>query len=221
MTPEKKPSLAVRLLSGLAGALNRHPGWFVWPQLLLFLACVAVTVLRLEFDLDRNALVGEDKPSHKNFLAMRREFPSQDDLATILELTTGARLPTVEAVCTGEQLREMQKLARDVAVAPEIRHSIARLIRQTHPLLAEAPEQVRKYVRYGSSPRGAQSILLAAKARALAAGRLHVSLEDVQAVAMPCLRHRVLPSFEGEAEGVGGEMVLKPLIDSLQVEVKA
>ncbi|MBS2035374.1 AAA family ATPase [bacterium] len=149
------------------------------------------------------------------------EFPSQDELARILDLTTGAHLPGVEPVCSGEDLKHMQKLARDVEVAPELVQSIARLIRQTHPTLAEAPEQVRKYVRYGSSPRGAQSILLSAKARALAAGRLNVALEDVQMVAMPCLRHRVLPSFEGEAEGVGSEAVLRPLIEGLRVEVKA
>lgn len=149
------------------------------------------------------------------------EFPSLDELSTILDLTTGSRTPSADKVCNGEELREMQKLARDVQVAPEVRHAIARLIRQTHPLLLEAPEQVRKFVRYGSSPRGAQSILLASKARALAAGRLHVSLEDVQMVALPCLRHRVLPSFEGEAEGVGAEMVLRPLIEGLRVEVKA
>ena len=149
------------------------------------------------------------------------EFPSQDELAAILDLTTGARLPSAEKVCGADDLKEMQKLARDVEVAPEIRTAIARLIRQTHPALAEASEGVRKYVRYGSSPRGAQSILLAAKARALAAGRLNVSLEDVQQVAMPCLRHRVLPSFEGEAEGVSSETVLRPLIEGLRVEVKA
>lgn len=149
------------------------------------------------------------------------EFPSQDELAAILDLTTGSRLPSVQAVCSGEDLKEMQKLARDVEVAPELRQAIARLIRQTHPDLAEAPEQVRKYVRYGSSPRGAQSILLAAKARALASGRLNVALEDVQMVAMSCLRHRVLPGFEGEAEGVGAEMVLRPLIEGLRVEVRA
>ena len=87
--------------------------------------------------------------------------------------------------------------------------------------MAESPEQVRKYVRYGSSPRGAQSILLAAKARALAAGRLNVSLEDVQVVALPSLRHRVLPSFAGEAEGVAAEVVLRPLIEGMRLEVKA
>jgi MoxR-like ATPase len=149
------------------------------------------------------------------------EFPSQDELASILDLTTGVKPPAAEVVCQAEELREMQRLARDVAVAPEMRQAIARLIRSTHPQLPEAGEAVRKYVRYGSSPRGAQSILLAAKARALSQGRLHVSLEDVQAVALPCLRHRILPSFEGEAEGIASHTLLAPLIEGLQLEVKA
>ncbi len=85
MSSSAKPSLAMRGRTWLAGALCRHPGWFLWPQLLLFVASVAVTVFRLEFDMDRNALVGADKPSHRNFLAMLREFPSQDDLVVVVE----------------------------------------------------------------------------------------------------------------------------------------
>lgn len=77
--------MAIRLLSWLAGALVRRPGWFLWPQVLLFFVCVAYTVFRLEFDMDRNSLVGEDKPSHRNFLAMQREFPSQDDIVVVVE----------------------------------------------------------------------------------------------------------------------------------------
>lgn len=85
MSSEAKPSLAIRLLSWLAGALVRRSGWFLWPQVVLLLVCVAFTVFRLEFDMDRNSLVGEDKPSHRNFLAMQREFPSQDDIVVVVE----------------------------------------------------------------------------------------------------------------------------------------
>jgi hopanoid biosynthesis associated RND transporter like protein HpnN len=85
MSSGEKPSLAIRLLTWLAGALVRRPGWFLWPQVVLFLACVAFTVFQLEFDMDRNSLVGEDKPSHRNFLAMQREFPSQDDIVVVVE----------------------------------------------------------------------------------------------------------------------------------------
>jgi hypothetical protein len=85
MSSGEKPSLAIRLLTWLAGALVRRPGWFLWPQVVLFVACVAFTVFQLEFDMDRNSLVGEDKPSHRNFLAMQREFPSQDDIVVVVE----------------------------------------------------------------------------------------------------------------------------------------
>jgi MoxR-like ATPase len=149
------------------------------------------------------------------------EYPSQEDLAGILDLTTGAHQPQPARVCSGEELREMQLLARDIAVAPEVRSLVARLIRATHPDLPEASPEVRKYVRYGSSPRGGQSILLAAKARALSEGRLNVSVDDVRAVGLPCLRHRILPSFEAEAENVTSEAVLRPLLEGLRLEVRA
>lgn len=149
------------------------------------------------------------------------DFPSQDELASILELTTGVKLPEATSVCSAENLLEMQLLARDVAVASEVRQAIARLIRASHPDLPEAIEPVRKYVRYGSSPRGAQSILLASKARALTLGRFNVSLEDVQQVALPCLRHRILLNFEGEAEGIRSENIVSQLVQSLRLEVGA
>ncbi len=85
MSSGEKPSLSIRLLTWLAGALVRRPGWFLWPQVVLFFVCVAFTVFQLEFDMDRNSLVGEDKPSHRNFLAMQREFPSQDDIVVVVE----------------------------------------------------------------------------------------------------------------------------------------
>ena len=85
MSGEGKESIAVRALSWLAVAVWRRPGWFAWPQLALFVASVLFTVFRLGFDLDRNALVGEDKPSHRNFLAMRKEFPGQDDIVVVVE----------------------------------------------------------------------------------------------------------------------------------------
>jgi len=85
MSDPVRPSLAVRILSRLAAALCQHPGWFIWPQVVLVAASILVTVFRLQFDMDRNALVGADKPSHRNFLAMKREFPGQDDLVVVVE----------------------------------------------------------------------------------------------------------------------------------------
>lgn len=154
-------------------------------------------------------------------LKVHVHFPSRDELAQVLELTTGVHQPAAERVCSAEQLSEMQRLTRDVAVAEEVRRAIATLIRATHPDLPEASAEVRKFVRYGSSPRGAQAMLLASKARALMQGRLNVSLDDLKAVALPCLRHRILPSFEGEAEGVDSTQILTRLLENLRLEVTA
>ncbi len=84
-TPPDKPSVSVRLLTALAGAVQRHPRWFLWPQVLLFIACVAYTALRLDFSASRDDLVGADKKYHRNFLSFKKEFPGQDDLVVIVE----------------------------------------------------------------------------------------------------------------------------------------
>ncbi|KAB2668720.1 MAG: MMPL family transporter [Verrucomicrobia bacterium] len=85
MSPPGKPSVAIRLLSSLAHAVCHHPGWFVWPQFVLAVACVVLTAMQLGFDMDRNSLVGEDKPSHRNFLSFKKEFPGQDDIVVVVE----------------------------------------------------------------------------------------------------------------------------------------
>ncbi len=81
----EKPSVSVRLLTALAGAVQRHPRWFLWPQVLLFIACLAYTALRLDFSASRDDLVGADKKYHRNFLSFKKEFPGQDDLVVIVE----------------------------------------------------------------------------------------------------------------------------------------
>ena len=85
MSPPGKTTLAVRILSRLAHAVCDHPRWFVWPQILLAVAAVVLTATQLEFDMDRNSLVGEDKPEHRHFLAFKKEFPGQDDIVVVVE----------------------------------------------------------------------------------------------------------------------------------------
>jgi MoxR-like ATPase len=92
---------------------------------------------------------------------------------------------------------------------------IARFVRATQPHLDEAPEMVRTYVRYGVSPRGAQSLVLASKARALMAGRHAVSIDDVRAVAMPALRHRIQTNYEADANGIDVDDVIQAILDSV------
>ncbi len=107
-----------------------------------------------------------------------------------------------------EQLIGMQKLVRAVPASSEMLELAARIVQLTHPDTEHAPEDVKRYVRFGSSPRGGQSMLLAAKARAIMAGRLFVSSEDIVAIAPAALRHRLLLGYEGEAAGVHPDAIL-------------
>jgi MoxR-like ATPase len=126
----------------------------------------------------------------------------RDDLADILARTTGPALPEPETVCGAEQILQMQATAREVIAGDHIHRRVADLVLATDPGNDAAPESVRRYVRFGASPRGAQAVLLAAKVRALAAGRANVDESDIRQVYLPALRHRILLSFEGQADEV-------------------
>jgi MoxR-like ATPase len=139
-------------------------------------------------------------------------FPTAADLSEILARTTTTSLPRVKKAADGEQVVRMQLLAREVPIASHVRDYVVRLLLATHPDSATAPTAVRKYVRYGASPRGAQAIVLAAKIRALLEGRLNVAFEDVRALAIPALRHRVVLNFEGEAEGLATDEVIEDVL---------
>lgn len=128
-------------------------------------------------------------------------FPTEDDLMQILDRTTGTHSTTIDPVVDGARLLEMRALVRAMPVTESLTRYVVRVLRATHPDDARAPELIKRYVRFGGSPRGAQSILLAARIRACLHGR-SPSTDDVKAVALPALRHRVILNFEGEAEGI-------------------
>ena len=111
---------------------------------------------------------------------------------------------------------EHQRLVREVLIASPVREYVIRLTLATHPHADHAPESVREYVAYGASPRGAQALELAAKVRALMDRRLNVDFEDVRAVALPALRHRVLLNFEGSAERVVPDTLVTDVLESVQ-----
>ncbi|HQH67805.1 MAG TPA: AAA family ATPase, partial [Candidatus Hydrogenedentes bacterium] len=136
------------------------------------------------------------------FFKLLVTFPGGDDLAMILDRTTQREMPRGEKVMDAARLTHWAGLVRDVPVAPQVTSYVVRLVTATHPENPEAPEIVRQYVRYGSSPRGAQALLLAGKVNALRAGRFNVSFNDIQKTAHSALRHRVLLNFEAEADGV-------------------
>ncbi len=136
-------------------------------------------------------------------------FPSEDELHAILDRTTaGSTESERELVMSVDELRASQRLIREVPIVREVQAEAVRLIMATHPL-PPGGKSARRFVRYGASPRGAQALVLCAKIEALLAGRYHVAREDIRAVALPALRHRIVMNFEGEAEGVTPDDVVR------------
>ena len=142
-------------------------------------------------------------------------FPSEEDLVAIMDRTTGAEAPSAGKVTDATEIVEMQRLARAVPIAPHITAYAVSLLAASHPDQGRAPELVRDYVRYGGSPRGAQALVTAGKIYALLDGRFNVSIEDVRAVTLPALRHRVILNFEGEAEGITPEAIVSSILDAV------
>jgi MoxR-like ATPase len=137
---------------------------------------------------------------------------SVEELVEIVDRTTAKDAPKAGTVATGADILAMRELVREVPVASHVKNYVARLVLATHPGSEEAPQLTRRYVRYGSSPRGAQAIVISAKVRALVEGRSNVSFDDVRAVVAPALRHRLIFNFEGEAEGLSPDSVLDEVV---------
>jgi MoxR-like ATPase len=142
-------------------------------------------------------------------------FPSEEDLIQIVERTTGSDMPVAAKVCSAAEIVEMQRLARAVPIAPHVAAYAVGILSATHPDQPRAPGIVRDYVRYGGSPRGAQALVTAGKIGALLDGRLNVSIDDIRAAALPALRHRVILNFEGEAEGITAEAIVRAILDAV------
>ena len=142
-------------------------------------------------------------------------FPSEEDLVAIIERTTGTATATASKVADARTVVAMQRLARSVPIAPHVTAYAVSVLAATHPDAPRAPDLVRRYVRYGGSPRGAQALVLAGKIHALMDGRFNVATDDIRAVALPALRHRVIRNFEAEAEGVTSDAVVRSVLDAI------
>jgi MoxR-like ATPase len=136
------------------------------------------------------------------------DYPSEDVLDAILDLTTGSDSPAAARVMGSDDVVRLQQRVREVPIASHVRRAIVRFIRGTLPQLEASDSRIRRYVRFGVSPRGGQALVLAAKARALVAGRYNVALDDVRAVLLPALRHRFQLNFEGVADEIDAESLL-------------
>ncbi len=152
------------------------------------------------------------------FFKVEVPFPSEEDLVQIMERTTGIETPSVGKAATAAEVIAMQRLARDVPIASHVMAYAIRVLRGTHPETERVPEIVTAFVRYGASPRGAQALVLGAKIHALLDGRFNVAYSDVQAVAAPALRHRIILNFEGEAEGISTDAVVRAIIAETPTE---
>ncbi len=142
-------------------------------------------------------------------------FPSEDDLVKIVDRTTGSDAASASKVCSAVEVVEMQRLAKAVPIAAHVTAFAVSVLSASHPDQPRAPQLVRDYVRYGASPRGAQALVTAGKISALLDGRFNVSIDDIRAAALPALRHRIILNFEGEAEGITSEAVVRSILDAV------
>jgi len=151
-------------------------------------------------------------------LKVHVEFPGEDELMSILDRTTGNDVADVKPVLDAERIRQIRELVRAIPVTDSLTRYVVRVLRGTHPDDPRAPDLVKRYVRFGASPRGAQSMLLAARIRCSMQGRLTPSIDDVRAVAGEALRHRVILNFEGEAEGVSIDACIAQVLDKIPAD---
>ena len=144
------------------------------------------------------------------------EYPTADEERQILSQTTGTADPAIAVVASGDEIERLHAVVREVPAASNTVDYASRLVRSTRPTATDEtpPDFVKQWVRWGAGPRAGQALLLGAKARSLLEGRSAVSLEDIKAVALPVLRHRILLNFQAEADGVDADQVVRRLLET-------
>ncbi len=147
------------------------------------------------------------------FLKLRMDFPEIDDIHSILDRTTYLDEPAVERVWDAEKILQLREVALSVPISDAVQDYAIRIVMATQPTTALAHEQTKRFLRYGASPRGAQALTIGGKVRALLSGRTEVAFEDIRHVVLPALRHRIILNFEGEAERIDPDAILKAIID--------
>jgi len=142
-------------------------------------------------------------------------FPSEQELREIVIRTSGTMTSQVEVVASGEVIEEIQAAIREILVSDKVLNYAVKVLIGTHPETSDCPS-VKRYVKVGAGPRGVQAMIATAKVRAFCAGRYNVSFEDIDAVSYSTLRHRIFLNFEGEANGINTEQIIREVIDSLR-----
>jgi MoxR-like ATPase len=141
-------------------------------------------------------------------------FPTVQELETIMDRTTAVQAPTASIQLEPQRVLDMGRLSRRIPIADAVRRYAIELVLRTHPDQELAPPMVRQFVRYGSSPRGAQALILAAKIHAILDDRFHVATDDLKAVAKDVLRHRIMLNFEGQAEAISTDHIVDHLLET-------
>jgi MoxR-like ATPase len=149
------------------------------------------------------------------FFKLMVDFPTGDELGEIINRTTKVDIPEASKVMSREQAVEWQTFVREIEVAPHVSDYAVRLVLATHPEKETSPDVAKKYLRYGSSPRGAQALILAGKVSALLDARYNVGFDDIKAAAPHALRHRIILNFEAEAEGIEPDYIINQLLDQV------
>ncbi len=142
-------------------------------------------------------------------------YPTREELTEVLNRTTEGEKVTPSKVLDSEGLKTLQGLVREVPIATHVKDYAVRLVLATHPKSETAVPITNQYLRFGSSPRGAQVLILAAKVRALTQGRFNVSFDDIAIMVAPALRHRLIPNFEAEAEGVTTDLIVAQVLQDV------
>ncbi|RBW67684.1 AAA family ATPase [Bacillus taeanensis] len=153
-------------------------------------------------------------------LKINVSYPTREELKEIVQKTTSSSNEQLEKVCDGAFIRAVQSQARDILLADSVLDYAVKLIMASHPDDENAPERVKTYVRYGSGPRGLQSLILTAKVKALLDGRYNVSTADLNDMVKPVLRHRIFLNFEGEASGILTDSLIDNIIEAVQKKEK-
>ncbi len=139
-------------------------------------------------------------------------YPSRSELSTIVERTIAREEAHVHAVLGRDQVLELRAVCREVLIAPHVQDYAVSLVMATQPDQPDAPEETKKYIRYGSSPRGAQSLVECGRVLALMRGRYHLSIDDIKEIAVSVLRHRVILNFDAHADGKTPDTILASII---------
>ncbi|MCK4542072.1 MAG: MoxR family ATPase [Spirochaetales bacterium] len=147
------------------------------------------------------------------FFKLRIEYPKTEEIGEILDRTTYRSEPELKQITDTTTLLRMQELVRGIPISREVQDYAIRILMATHP--EKNRNEITRYIRYGASPRGAQSMVLSGKVFALIDGRYAVSFEDIRRAALPSLRHRIILSFEGEAEGITPEGIISSILEEV------